>query len=86
MILGTEGYIELRKYHDISSSERDVVLLSNNDGIECRSVAGKIGFPFFERLLRDCIERTETAITQERVFAAAALSVEAQRMAKNVTE
>ncbi len=85
VILGTEGYIELRKYHDVSSGARDVVLLSNKEGTECRSVAGKIGLPFFGRFIRDCIERTETSITQERVFAAARLSVEAQLSAVDIT-
>ena len=85
VILGTEGYIELRKYHDAATGARDVVLISNADGTECRSVAGKVGTPFFYHLIRDCIDRTETAMTQEHTFAAAALSIEAQRVAVDVS-
>ena len=34
-----------------------------------------MGYPFFGRLITDCLERTETAMTQEHAFKAAELSV-----------
>jgi len=86
VILGTEGYIELRKYHDAATKEREAVLISNHDGTEYLSVAGKIGNPFFSALIRDCIEGTENAATQEHIFAAAELSVRAQMMAKDLSQ
>ncbi len=85
VILGTEGYIELRKYHDVSSSGSNTVLISNHEGTECRSVTGKIGFPFFAKLIRDCLDRTENAMTQEHTFAAAELAVRAQLCAVDLT-
>ena len=51
-ILGTEGYIEMRKYIDIArDDEGDQVYLSNNEGTFHYSVKGKIGFPFFGELI-----------------------------------
>ena len=85
VIVGTEGTLELRKYYDPSSGERDVVILSGRDGMECRAVGGKIGFPFFGELIRDCLDRTENAMTQEHAFAAAELSIRAQLTATDLT-
>ena len=39
---------------------------------------GKIGYPFYGRLILDCLERTERAMTQEHCFKAAELSLLAQ--------
>jgi hypothetical protein len=36
------------------------------------------GFPYFGRLIRDCIDRTETAMTQAHALKAAELSLRAQ--------
>jgi hypothetical protein len=43
------------------------------------SCSGKVGFPFFGQLIRDCLERTETAMTQEHIFKVAELSLLAQK-------
>jgi hypothetical protein len=40
-----------------------------------------VGFPFFTRLIRDCIDRTETAMTQKHAFKAAELCLKAQALA-----
>ena len=78
-ILGTDGYIELRKYIDVARDpEGDQVYLVNGEK-ECHiPVHGKVGFPFFGRLILDCLNRTETAMTQEHAFKAAELCVKAQ--------
>ena len=44
----------------------------------------KFGYPFFGQLIRDCIDRTETAMTQEHAFKAAELCVKAQMQAVKV--
>ena len=44
-----------------------------------------MGFPFFGQLVRDCLERTETAMTQAHAFKAAELALQAQAMAERVT-
>ncbi|TVR44630.1 MAG: gfo/Idh/MocA family oxidoreductase [Planctomycetota bacterium] len=86
LILGTEGYIELRKYLDVGvSSEGDWVILVNGDGEHRYSVAGKVGFPFFGRLIRDCLDGTEIAMTQQHAFKAAELCLIAQARAEVIS-
>lgn len=78
-ILGTKGYIELRKYTDIGrDSEGDQVYLVDNQGQYHYSVHGEVGYPFFGQLILDCLNRTENAMTQEHAFKAAELSILAQ--------
>lgn len=85
VILGTDGYIELRKYVDVARDhEGDQVYLVNGDGEQHFSVHGQVGFPFFGQLIRDCLDRTETAMTQEHAFLAAELCVRAQLQAEVV--
>jgi hypothetical protein len=36
------------------------------------------GFPYFGQLIRDCLDRTETAMTQAHALKAAELSLQAQ--------
>ncbi|TXK74378.1 Gfo/Idh/MocA family protein [Paenibacillus sp. N3.4] len=79
-ILGTEGYIELRKYVDIARDKTsDHVYLVNKDGEQHFAVNGQVGFPYFGQLILDCLNRTENAMTQERAFKAAELCLIAQR-------
>jgi predicted dehydrogenase len=83
VLLGTDGYIELRKYTDITTDNGGgQVLLVNQDGQFRFDATGKTGFPFFGRLIRDCLDRTEHAMTQQHAFAAAELSIIAQRDAR----
>ena len=84
-LLGTEGYIEIRKYVDITRQEQDVVYLVNKEGEFRYPVAGKVGFPFFGELILDCLNRTENAMTQVHAFKAAELCVRAQMLANGVT-
>lgn len=81
-LLGTDGYIELRKYIDVARDpEGDHVYLVNAEGEKHIPVHGKVGYPFFGSLILDCLNRTETAMTQEHAFLAAELCVKAQFMA-----
>lgn len=80
-LLGTEGYIEIRKYVDLTRGEQDVVYLVNKEGEFRYPVAGKVGFPYFGQLILDCIQRTENAMTQEHAFKAVELCVKAQMQA-----
>lgn len=86
LILGTEGYIELRKYIDVGVSKDadNVILVTNKGGEKKMNVSGKVGFPFFGRLIRDCLDRTETAMAQEHVFRTIELAIEAQTKAIRV--
>jgi predicted dehydrogenase len=80
IILGTEGYIELRKYVDVARDPSgDHVYLVNQEGEHHFSVRGEVGFPFFGELILDCLHRTENAMTQEHAFRAAELCLIAQK-------
>lgn len=82
-ILGTQGYIEVRKYIDVTTQpmQSQVVYLVDAEGEKRIPCQGNIGFPFYGRFILDCMNRTELAMTQEHCFKAAELSLEAQRVA-----
>ncbi len=87
MIMGTEGYIELRKYINIGvSKEENHVFLVNGEDQQYINVTGKVGFPFFGQLILDCINRTENAMTQDHAFKAAELCLKAQVQADTLNE
>lgn len=82
-VLGTDGYIEVRKYNDITwePQESQVVYLVDHEGEKRIPCSGKVGFPFYGRLILDVLNRTEHAMTQEHCFKAAELSMQAQAVA-----
>lgn len=82
-ILGTDGFIELRKYIDLAADEarENNVYIVTADGEEYHNVTGKIGFPYFGKLILDCLNRTENAMTQTHCFKAAELCLRAQTFA-----
>ncbi len=86
IILGTKGFIELRKYIDVGreSCQGDNLILVNDEGEKFMNVSGKTGFPFFGRLILDSLNRTETAMTQEHAFKAAELCLLAQAAAQKL--
>ncbi len=81
-IIGTKGFMEIRKYLDLArSTVGDRLFLVDGEKeveIECH---GKVGFPFFGQLILDCLNRTENAMTQAHAFKAAELSLQAQEFA-----
>lgn len=84
-ILGTEGYMELRKYLDVGrESESDQLYLVDGKGEQHIRTRNTVGFPYFGQLILDCLERTERAMTQEHTFKAAELCLIAQRDATRV--
>jgi len=81
-IVGTKGYIELRKYVEVGRGEGGDQLYLVNDTVEKRyQLAGQVGFPFFGQLVLDCLNRTEKAMTQAHAFKAAELCLQAQAVA-----
>lgn len=85
LILGTEGYIEIRKYIDIATENGgSQVYLVNGQGEKRFSVSGQVGYPFFGELILDCLNRTENAMTQAHAFKAAELCLIAQQRAVRV--
>jgi predicted dehydrogenase len=83
ILLGTEGFIELRKYTNLASEDPtgDHLFLVNQKGEQHIPCAGKVGYPFFGQLILDCLNRTETAMTQAHAFKAAELCLKAQAAA-----
>ncbi len=81
-VVGTEGTLEVRKYIDPGRRvPASVILLADGSTLQVIDCHDKVGFPFFGRLIRDCLDRTETAMTQEHVFKSAEMSLLAQKRA-----
>lgn len=81
-ITGTKGTIEIRKYVDVARHESgDHVYLVTGDEEKHMDVRGEVGFPFFGEMIKDCLNRTENAMTQEHIFKAQELCLIAQEEA-----
>jgi predicted dehydrogenase len=80
-ILGTEGYIEIRKNVDIAGRPggNHLFLVNNKDTfyIDCSDVE----LPYGSQLVNDVLNRTETAMSQEHCFLATELALKAQKEA-----
>lgn len=85
VILGTKGYIELRKYVDVGRDKRgDNVYIVDDSGERYVNVAGQVGYRFFGEFILDCLGRTEKAMTQAHTFKAAELCLRAQAAARRI--
>jgi predicted dehydrogenase len=85
IILGTKGYIEMRKYINVATAPTgDHLYLVTDEGEQHLELAGKVGFKFFGQLILDCLNRTENAMTQAHAFKAAELCLKAQQAAKKI--
>jgi predicted dehydrogenase len=84
-ILGTDGYIELRKYVDIAGRPGiDHLFLVDGKGtryVDCTDVPLTYG----PALVRDVLHRTETAMPQAHCFLACELALAAQARANHLT-
>ncbi|MBE5782125.1 MAG: Gfo/Idh/MocA family oxidoreductase [Clostridiales bacterium] len=83
LILGTEGYIELRKYINVAgeTARGNHLFLVNGKGEQYIDANNTVGFPYFGQLILDCLNRTENAMTQAHAFKAAELCLIAQEKA-----
>jgi predicted dehydrogenase len=83
-ILGTEGFIEIRKNIDIArhASGNHLYLANNQETmyLDCNDVT----LPFGVQFVDDVVNRTETAMTQAHCFLATTLALEAQQMARKI--
>jgi predicted dehydrogenase len=85
IILGTEGYIEMRKYIDVSREPvGNHLFLVNGESEQHFALSGKVGFPFFGQLILDCLNGTDNAMTQAHAFKAAELCLKAQAAARRI--
>jgi len=84
-ILGTDGFMEIRKNIDIAGrpGESHLFLVDQKDTryIDCRSVP----LPYGEQLVSDVVNRTETAMPQAHCFLATELMLKAQQQAQRLT-
>ncbi len=84
-LLGTEGYLETRKYIDVAGPQgSEHLYVVNKDGarlVDTRDVQ----LDFGARFLADVRNRTETSITQERSFLVIRLATEAQLGARRLS-
>jgi len=81
-ILGTEGYIELRKYIDIGGvPDGNHLFLVDKKGIQ-RIDCAHVPLPFGPQLLADVRDRTETHMPQARTFKAMEIALKAQQLAE----
>ena len=77
-ILGTEGFIELRKYVDIAGRPGgDHVFVSDRDGTR-HIDASQEPLTYFARFQADVLERTSTAIPAGHALKVTRLAIEAQ--------
>jgi predicted dehydrogenase len=82
MIVGTEGYLELRKYIDIAGAPGiDHLFLVDRKGVQ-RIDCSQTELPYGRQLIADVLNRTETAMPQARCFNAMELALTAQAMAE----
>jgi predicted dehydrogenase len=83
-ILGTDGYMELRKNVDLGGRPGGghlfVVDQKETRYVDCSDVALLYG----ERLVDDVLNRTETAASQAQTFLAMELALQAQKQAQRV--
>ena len=80
-VLGTEGYLETRKYVDVGNPKGNpAIYLVTHDEERVIDFKGPQNFPFFGNLILDCLNRTENAMTQEHAFKSAELSLLAQKL------
>ena len=82
-ILGTEGYIEVRKNTDVASGKKGgnhLYMVNQKEmlHIDCNNV----NLPFGGLFVDDVLNRTETAMTQKHCFLATEMAVTAQKLAK----
>jgi predicted dehydrogenase len=81
VILGTEGYIELRKYVDLAGRPGGdhlfVVDAAGTEYVDCSDVV----LSYYPDLVNDVINRTETACPQRHTFEVMRLAITAQQSA-----
>ncbi|MBM3546131.1 MAG: Gfo/Idh/MocA family oxidoreductase [Alphaproteobacteria bacterium] len=81
-LIGTEGYIELRKNVDIAGRPgTNHLFLVDRAGVQHIDCSG-VALSYASQLVADIRDRTETAMSQAHCFRAAELAITAQAMAE----
>ncbi len=83
-VLGTEGYIEVRKNVDIAGKAgANHLFLVDQKGVQ-RIDCTNVPLTYGEQLVNDILNRTETAMTQAHCFLATELALKAQKQAQRI--
>jgi predicted dehydrogenase len=84
-VLGTDGFIEVRKNIDIAgrAGESHLFLVDQKETryIDCKDVA----LPYGPALVSDIVNRTDTAMSQDHCFLATEVMLKAQKQAQRVS-
>jgi predicted dehydrogenase len=84
IVLGTDGYFEIRKNVDIAGRNLGSFLFQVDQKgtryIDCQDVH----LPYGERLINDVLDRTDTAMNQEHCFYAMELALNAEKQAQRI--
>src|SRR5690606_29543794 len=83
-ILGTDGYIEIRKTIDIAGREGGHHIFLVNQEKESYIDCSQTALPYGKQLINDVINRTETAMSQDYCFRVAELGLIAQKKAQKI--
>jgi predicted dehydrogenase len=84
-VLGTDGYVEIRKNVDIAGREgANHLFLVDQKGVQYVDTKG-VDLPYGRHLVDDVLNRTETAMTQSHCFLAMELALQAQARAETIT-
>jgi len=84
-LLGTEGYIELRKYLDINGKDgNNHLFLVDRSGVQYMD-CNDVELPYGPQLISDVVNRTETAMPQAHCFLASELALKAEAQAHWIT-
>lgn len=77
-IVGTKAAMEIRKNLDVAvPGKGSQIILVDSEGEHMIDPENTIGFPFFGDMIRDCIDRTENAMTEEHILESMRLALEA---------
>jgi predicted dehydrogenase len=83
-VLGTDGYLEIRKNVDIAGRNLGSHLFHVDQKgtryIDCQDVP----LPYGEQLINDVLDRTDTAMNQEHCFYAMELALKAEKQAQRI--
>jgi predicted dehydrogenase len=83
-ILGTDGYLEARKYVDIGGKPGgNHLFLVDQKGVQRIDCSG-VELPYGRQLVDDVLNRTETAMPQVHAFLATELALRAQAQAQHL--
>jgi predicted dehydrogenase len=85
VILGTDGYVEARKYVDISGTKPggNHLFLVDQKGMQRIDCSG-VELPYGRQVVDDVLNRTETAMPQTHAFLATELAIRAQGQAQRI--